>query len=524
MSKTKKQHKVVLNQEEYCYIINNRNGKIKLLEGPIHYSTLNPYKKLLETIKKKIILKEDEYAIILNPYDPKEKRVIYGDRIVIFGPVNFSLHYGEKIFSSGTIPILNANMGLILECIRDFVNENGDSHYAGEKWVIKGPIKYIPHKYVNIIKNITEISLAEHSGIYIKNTQTGKIRLEKGSQTIMLNPYEETWKKTYTKSEIKAIKFKDGFDKTRAHPLWVLENEVTKIMSEKEQKIIFGPKVILLEPYERPFIMSIAGGTPKNTKRLSIWKIKLGPNFSTDVIDVRTKDNAVLSIRLRYQWKFIIDDNDHEKIYGTSDFVGLMTEMMASIIRDRAAKHDFEELHSQASKIIKNTIFGKNEYYEFENGLRVFGVDIKDITPKDNDIASKLNKAIKTNMEIYVNKMKQKSEIELEKTKIDGQKEIEEKRKELIEIEHENYRKQELIKTKVEVEQMEMKAEAEANTISLKAKAEIKAIEEEMNILKDASKSYIKIKQLKNLSGIKKMLIIPTDAKMYIPLDKFLED
>ncbi|KKL85000.1 hypothetical protein LCGC14_1959130 [marine sediment metagenome] len=364
----------------------------------------------------------------------------------------------------------------------------------------------------------------KNSGLALRFPKfTGKIRLEKGSQTIMLNPNEETWKKTYTKSEIKAIKFKDGFDKTRAHPLWVLENEVTKIMSEKEQKIIFGPKVILLEPYERPHVMSIAGGTPKNTKRLKIWKIKLGPNFSTDIVEVRTKDNAVLSIRLRYQWKFIIYD-DHEKIYGTNDFVGLMTEMMASIIRDKAAKHDFEELHSKASEIIKKAIFGESEYYEFENGLRVFGIDIKEIVPKDEEIADRMNEAIKSNMEIYVNKMKQNAKIEAEKTKIKGQKIIEEERKELIKLEHENYTEEELIKTKVEAEQIKIKAKAESEAISLKAKAEIKAIEDEMNILKDANENYIKIKQLKKLSNIKKIVIVPTGSKLFLPLDKFLEE
>ncbi len=525
MSKTKKQRKIILNKEEYCYIINKRNGRIKLLEGPTRYSLLNPFKELLGTTKNKTILKENEYAIILNPYNPKIRRIMYGDRIVKLGPTSFPLHYGEEILSKNKIPILKNNMGLIVKCVNDFTDEKGISHYSGEMWTIKGPTRYIPHKYVDVIETIKEISLAEHSGIYIKNIKTGKIRLEKGAKTIMLTSDEELWEKEYTQSEINAIKFKtiSGISNSLAKPLWVLENEVTKIMSEKEQKIIFGPKVILLEPYERPHVMSIAGGTPKNTKRLKIWKIKLGPNFSTDIVEVRTKDNAVLSIRLRYQWKFIIYD-DHEKIYGTNDFVGLMTEMMASIIRDKAAKHDFEELHSKASEIIKKAIFGESEYYEFENGLRVFGIDIKEIVPKDEEIADRMNEAIKSNMEIYVNKMKQNAKIEAEKTKIKGQKIIEEERKELIKLEHENYTEEELIKTKVEAEQIKIKAKAESEAISLKAKAEIKAIEDEMNILKDANENYIKIKQLKKLSNIKKIVIVPTGSKLFLPLDKFLEE
>lgn len=518
----KKQRKVILNENEYCYIVNKINGKIKLLEGPLRYGLLNPFKELYGVKKNKVILKEDEYAIILNPYDINREEIKYGDRNIELGPISFSPHYGEEVLIQSKIPILERDRGLSLRATKDFKDIDGVMRKAGETWTVRGPIRYEPHKYVDITETTREISLAEHTGIYIKNVKTGDIRLEKGAKTIMLTPDEELWEKEYTQSEIDAIRFKGRFEKTIAFPLWVLENEVTKIMSEKEQKIIFGPKVILLEPHERPYVMTIAGGTPKNTERLKIWKIKLGPNFSTDIIDVRTKDNAVVRIKLRYQWKFIIDENDHEKIFVPSDFVGLMTEMMAGIIRDEAAKHDFEELHSRASEIIKNAIFGKSTYYEFESGLRVFSIDIKEVVPKDEEIAYKLNEAIKSNMEIYVNKMKQTAKIEAEKLEIEGQKIIEEERKELIAIEHENYREKELIKTKVEAEQITIKAEADAKAISLKAEAEVEATTLEISALKGVDQKYLKLKELENLKSIKKMVVIPTDSKIFLPIKELL--
>ena len=101
--------------------------------------------------------------------------------------------------------------------------------------------------------------------LYKRGFIVREIRLVRGPQTYMLTPYEELWAKQYSQSEIEAFKMEEyKIDKTEAYPLWVLENEVMKIMSEKDQKIVFGPKVILLEPHERPYVMTIAGGTPKN--------------------------------------------------------------------------------------------------------------------------------------------------------------------------------------------------------------------------------------------------------------------
>jgi regulator of protease activity HflC (stomatin/prohibitin superfamily) len=252
---------------------------------------------------------------------------------------------------------------------------------------------------------------------------------------------------------------------------------------------------------------------------LKIWKIKIGPNFSTDIIDVRTKDNAVLKIRLRYQWKFIVDDNQIEEAFNTGDFVGLMTEMIASIIRDEAAKYDFEQLHSRASEIVKTAIFGKAEFYEFDNGLRVFGIDIKEITPKDEEIAHKMNEAIKSNMQIYVNKMKQMAEIEAEKTKIDGQITIEKETTSLIKIQNENLRKKEIIVSEIEAEKIKIRAQAEADSSKVLSEVKIEALKEEIKVLEDASEEYIKLRNIEGLSNINKMVIIPTDSKIFLPTD-----
>ena len=520
---TKKQ--IVLTETQYCHVINKRSGKIKTISGPARISLWNPFKEIYKDPANKIVVAEGRFGYINNPFDAKKKVIKYGDREIRFGPILFALHHGENASATEGIPVLSQEQSVVLKAVKDF-DDNGTPRIAGESWIVMGPCEYKPHKYVDIIQTRKELPLEEHSGVYIMNIKTGQIRLEIGPQAISLNAEEVFWKKSYTRSERDALAFIDRTDQWKAQPLWILENEAAKIMSEKKQEIVFGPKVVLLEPTERPYIMSIAGGTPKNSKRLKIWKIKLGPNFSTDIIDVRTRDNATIEIKLRYQWKFMIRD-DPELIFSTSDFVGLMTEMMASIIRDEAAKYDFEELHSRTSEIIKNAIFGDNEepfeYYEFDNGLRVFGIDIKEIKPKDKEIGTKMNDAIKSNMNIYVNKLKQNAQIEMTKLEIEGKIAAETQRTELLEVEHENFRKVELIKTQVKAEQLELNAEAEAKAITIKAEATADAIKKEAKVYGEVDEKYLKLKQIEELGNIKKIVVVPEDSKLFIPFKELLE-
>ncbi len=530
-----------MTEQEYCHVINKRTGNIRLVEGPNKVNlTLNLFEEIYGKKQRKFILQEDQFAIVLNPYNTSTKELTYGDREVRAGPCMFSLYPGEELENStqtGTARLdfgihsiyrLKRNKGLVLQALKDFMDEDIERK-AGEEWIIRGPMNYIPYKYVRVKKTIEEISLAEHSGIYIKNTRNGEIRLEKGAKNIILTPHEEIYEKYYTSSEKDAIKFADDVDFAIARPLWVLEDEVTKIMSETDQKIVFGPKVIMLKPFERPYVMTISGGTPKGTATLKRWKIQTGPRFVSDILDIRTKDNAVLQIKLRYKTRFRINPDDNNKLFAVSDFIGLATQTMAGIIRDKSAKYDFEELHSKAMTIIKKAIFGENDSFIFEeNGFEIFDIDIKEIIPKDCEIAQKMNDAIKANMQIYVNKMEQNAQIEADKLKIEGMKDLEEKRRELLEIEHANKKAEEMLKTDIKVEKIRRLAEAEAEAIKIKkdseTEAEIRKIKDIIAAIDKNGTNYLKLQQILSLESIKKIAIVPTDSQMFLPIKDMLKE
>lgn len=560
---------LLLTNTEYCHVIDNNTGSIRLVEGPFKGS-LQAHEQIYGNKWSKIVLKDNQYIIILNPVNKEKTDVVYGEREIRKGAAMFSLYPGEQIDRSldgehirtdrtakevareetdddEDLPIfheswngvrnafiLKMNKGLLLKAIKDFVdvdeNKKEIKHRAGDEWIVQGPIEYIPHKYVIIKKKIKAISIGNHDGIYIKNIQTGAIRLEKGPKNIMLTPDEYLWDKDYTNHEYNAIGFRPDVKRWQAMPLWVLENEATMIMDEKTQRVVIGPTVILLEPFERPYVMSISGGTPKIQNKLNIWKIRLGPDFCSDVLSIRTQDNAVLSIILRYKWRFKVDKDHPEKLFKIKDFIGFATETMAGIIRNEAAKHTFEAFHSSASEIIKKTLFTADmtKPYTFDvNGFEIFDIDIKKISPEDADIAKQLNAAIKSNMDVYVKKIEQQAKLEAEKSLIEGQQGIEAQRTALIKLKQENTRTENIGLAQIEAERNITIAKAKAEAIQIeedaKIAAETKRIQEIIKALASDEKSvYTRLKQLDSLSNIEKTVVVPSDAKLFLPMGDIL--
>ncbi len=519
---------LLLTKLQYCHVIDNNTGVVKLVEGP-YRGSLESNEAIYGKIEDKIIVKEGQYAIILNPYDGKIKEVKHGDREIRVGPCIFSLHPGEELEFNKVRNeyVLVKDTGLLMKALRDF--ENGEvKRKAGDLWIVEGPTHYIPHKYESVEKNVGAISLGRDEGIYIKNIRTGDIRLEKGPKVIMLSPEEELHEKEYTDREWEALELDEyDIETTHAIPLRLLKSEAVMIMSGEDQRVEFGPKTILLGPFERPYIMKISGSTPKKPGVLKIWNVRLGPIFSTDELGLRTKDNAVLNMRLRYKWRFKIDNEHPEKIFAVEDFIGLATETMAGLIREEAANYNFEDFHSKAAEIVKKAIFGEKESYIFEeNGFEIFGIDIKHVCPDDPEIAQQLNNAIKSNMDVYVKKIQQTAELEAERQLIQGKTEIEKSRASLIELEQENLKAKELGIAKITAEAEIEKAKGIAEAIKIKKAAENLSESEKITKIIEAlnekgGDAYIRLQQVLSFMNVDKTVIVPTDSKLFVPMGGF---
>jgi len=94
------------------------------------------------------------------------------------------------------IMVIHEEEALLLRAKVPYFDKRTKKQYkAGQKWLIKGPIDFIPESEVEVIEKRQFYPLAENEGIYVRDLWSGQVKLVKGPQTYLLNEYEELWNK-----------------------------------------------------------------------------------------------------------------------------------------------------------------------------------------------------------------------------------------------------------------------------------------------------------------------------------------
>ncbi len=460
---------ILLNSQNYVHVLDNNSGVIILIEGP-YKGSLDAHKSIYGKIKTKIMLEANQYCIILNPF--KDGKILEGVREVRKGPMIFSLHPGE---------------------------------------IIEKGIK-------------SAFSLAENQGIYIKNLHSGNVRMELGPKEVILNAEEELYEKILSDKELKALKLdEDYFEEYYAPRIELDESQIIQLIDDEKIRYEIGPKTVFLNPFEHPRVVTLSGDTPKRPDVINTAIIRLGPDFLSDILVLRTKDNAELKIHVRYKWRINIEPENLGKVFLIEDFIGYASETIASIIRGAVAKHNFEDFHSKAADIIKEIIFSDDNLRIFGNGFEIFSVDIKKITPVDPEIAEKLNAAVSSNMDVFVKKTRQQAELDGQRHLIEGEKIIEQQRKELIALENINYEKESIEKAKIEadteIEKARGIAEAEIMKNDKLIEADVARVSDLIKSLTENSDNYLKLIELEAFNNADSTLIVPEDTKLWLPIE-----
>jgi major vault protein len=153
----------------------------------------------------------------------------------------------------------------------------------------------------------------------------------------------------------------------------------------KKARIIFGPELVMLEPYEDFTVIHLSGGLPKKENVICNLSLLLGPDFMRDLIQVETSDHARLYLSLAYSWEFKVDKSNEDeckKLFLVWDFVGDACKKISSRIRGAVSGVTFDNFHKNSSDIIKNAIHKRDElgnYLPFSidaNGLQITQIDI----------------------------------------------------------------------------------------------------------------------------------------------------
>lgn len=77
--------------------------------------------------------------------------------------------------------VLSEQQGLLLRALQPLEegeDEEKVSHQAGDRWLIRGPLEYVPSAKVEVVEERQAIPLDENEGIYVQDVKTGRVTAE----------------------------------------------------------------------------------------------------------------------------------------------------------------------------------------------------------------------------------------------------------------------------------------------------------------------------------------------------------
>jgi major vault protein len=436
-------------------------------------------------------LGDREWCIVVNPVDESGKPQL-GMREVRQGRTSFFLHPGESLEGGiQQIYVLGEQEALLLRAKEAFTEVSGEQvieRQPGDLWMIAGPRDYIPRVEVEVVERRKAIPLDKNEGIYVRDIQTGELKLVSGPQAYMLSPYEELWEKELPPvveelltqkhdpvsersqhhsmggdepGQKSGVHSKSQRDKTRAVVFHVPQNAAVQIHDYKDRtaRTVFGPDLVMLGPDEAFTVLSLSGGKPKRPNVIKSLALLLGPDFMTDVFTVETSDHARLQLQLSYNWYFDVDRHDEQaaiKMFQVPDFVGDACKAIASRVRGAVAGEKFDEFHRNSARIIRQAVFGideeghiRDEFRFRTNNLVLTNIDIQSVEPIDERTLESLQKSVQIAIQITTDaqeaaarrdaqRIEQEAKARLERQVIIDNGAAEAERKKLLELQAEN--------------------------------------------------------------------------------------
>jgi major vault protein len=162
-----------------------------------------------------------------------------------------------------------------------------------------------------------------------------------------------------------------------------------------DRKVFVGPGTYLLEYDEILEAISLSTGTPKSDNKLErTVYLKVTHNKISDVVEAETADLCPIEIYLSYRVNF---EGEPDKWFQIENYVKFLTEHLRSILRNALKRYGVEEFYAKAISIIRDTVLGIPDEKSHragrlfhENGMKIYDVEILNVSITDQKIASLL--------------------------------------------------------------------------------------------------------------------------------------
>lgn len=166
-----------------------------------------------------------------------------------------------------------------------------------------------------------------------------------------------------------------------------------------KRRVVTGPETILLQYDETLAPISLSSGTPKSAdKRVETVYLRVNNNAVSDALTVETQDLVKVSLRVAYRVNF--EGENRERWFAVEDYVGLLCDHARSLIRNVVKRKGIEEFYANAIDIVRDALLGvlpttgaRPGRTFAENGMRIYDLEVLDVTIADSAVATYLVEA-----------------------------------------------------------------------------------------------------------------------------------
>lgn len=162
-----------------------------------------------------------------------------------------------------------------------------------------------------------------------------------------------------------------------------------------ERRVIVGPHTHLLEYDETLQRLELSTGTPKSDESLmrTVY-LRVLNNKVSDRVEAETRDLCQVHLHLSYRVNF---EGDSGKWFNVENYVKFLTDHLRSLIRRAVKRYGIQEFYADSAGILRDVILGaqgedgkrQGRFFE-ENGMRIYDVEVLDVTLGDAEIAQLL--------------------------------------------------------------------------------------------------------------------------------------
>lgn len=355
-------------------------------------------------------LREDEY-LIARVYDSVDgdgspigtEKVIKGADVSFYIPATgLEVIPAEKGGYVRKARRLRKNMGLHVRIVKPFEAGEGEQvpagkYAAGQDLFLRDREGFFfPTEALEVVGEVSATPLAEREGIYVRELETGKISTIVGPCNYLPDP---------TRVEIVARELDEEHRRLygvaassprgpRALSIYIPPSFAVLVTAKDKREVVRGPKTRILDFDEDLEVLTLSTGRPKTDEvLLPTCFLQIEGNKVSDVVRVKTADHVELELWLSYRVSFVTKDVEAERWFNVKNYVGLLCDHLASILRAAARATPIETLHGKSADVLRSAILGEKRGEERrvgrlfeENGMWVYDVEVLDVRILDEGV------------------------------------------------------------------------------------------------------------------------------------------